>query len=182
MKKKIFVDMDGVLADFHGYYCEQFAPEVDLADPKYLGSWSLVPRLNMSKKEFWSNTQRLGFWESLPVMVECSGILNLVENAVGLDNVVLLTNASNCPVAIQGKYAWIEKHLPRYLNRVMITKQKHFCAHVDSLLIDDFDKNINEFRDSGGSAILVPRLWNSKHSLADTAFQNFRHEFFNWLS
>ena len=53
--------------------------------------------------------------------------------------------------------------MKKYNNKFLIGFQKHFCAHSGSLLIDDYDKNINDFRQAGGNAILVPRQWNSMY-------------------
>ena len=75
---------------------------------------------------------------------------------------VLLTSPGNAE-SVVGKIQWIEKHLPEYKRRYLIGPEKHFCSHRNSILIDDSDENVMKFREEGGDAILVPRMWNCNY-------------------
>jgi hypothetical protein len=49
---------------------------------------------------------------------------------------------------------------------MIFTAAKKFLAGPDRLLIDDRDRNVEEFVAGGGHAILLPRLHNADHRLA----------------
>jgi hypothetical protein len=49
---------------------------------------------------------------------------------------------------------------------VIPTRHKRLLARTDRLLIDDSDANCTQFREKGGWAVLVPRVWNSLHEEA----------------
>jgi hypothetical protein len=71
---------------------------------------------------------------------------------------------------------WIKNNLPQMYKRVIITAAKEMCAHPSALLIDDADHNVNKWRANGGVAILVPRIWNSRHAEADNTVEILRKE------
>ncbi len=57
--------------------------------------------------------------------------------------------------------------MPWVYDRTIISyAPKSLLAGPDTLLIDDKDENITEFRAGGGHGILVPRPWNKLHGWA----------------
>jgi hypothetical protein len=48
----------------------------------------------------------------------------------------------------------------------MLGSQKWLMAKPEHILIDDSDENCTLFRENGGQAVIVPRVWNSLHSIA----------------
>ena len=64
---------------------------------------------------------------------------------------------------VVGKINWIDKNMPEYSRRYLIGPAKQFCAGPDSILVDDSNKNIEDFAEAGGNVILVPRPWNSNY-------------------
>ena len=72
------------------------------------------------------------------------------------------------PGSATGKVLWIEKHLPRYKKRLIITAApKHLFAKPDTLLIDDKTDNVDEFIEASGYGLLVPRPWNADYGMAN---------------
>jgi hypothetical protein len=59
----------------------------------------------------------------------------------------------------------------------LIGPRKHFACRPTTLLVDDGDHNVREWRAAGGPAILVPRPWNTNHDLADDPMMYVHHRF-----
>lgn len=112
MKKTIYVDMDGVLADYDGR-CKELN-----VDPH--------------------NTDNIeGFFRSLkplPGAIKAYRKLNEVH-----DVYILSTAPWNNPTALSEKNAWIKEYLPEAYKRVIYTHHKNLC--VGDYLIDDRTKN-----------------------------------------
>ena len=103
-------------------------------------------------------------------------LLGWCESLVGQENVCLLTSPTIDPDCLAGKLEWIHEFTPKWLHRqYLVGPCKQFCAHPEALLIDDSDKNVNKFRDWGGQAVLVPRPWNTNHTL--NTMENLAHAF-----
>jgi len=124
-----------------------------------------------SYNSFWSKITK-DVWESVPKSKLFDDITSLASYLVGIDNIFVVTSpitdqdgvlSSNC---IDGKLRWIDEHVPLSQHQLVITKSKWTLATPDNLLIDDSDKNVNEFRNYGGKAILFPRPWNSLNSFS----------------
>jgi len=160
---KIFMDVDDVLADFVGGMCRLHDKENPYAEPldtESAGVWEIEKLLGLTVEEFWTPAGGK-FWGGLELMPDGKSILSLAENAVGAENVCLLTTPPLNPESASGKIWWIERCLPNYNRRFLIGPPKQFCAHKDAILIDDADHNVDAFVKAGGKAILVPRAWNS---------------------
>lgn len=164
---KVFIDMDGVLVNFvrpafakHGIHTYTYPPEA---------GWDIVKAFNMispdskmTDNEFWGAFDQK-FWYTLPKTVGCDTLLRTVEGYVGKENICLLTSALTSEAAA-GKTDWVRDNLPwHYRSHLLIGTAKHFLSYPGALLIDDRDKNVDDFRfpSVGGIAILVPRPWNS---------------------
>lgn len=112
------------------------------------------------------------FWEwvSRRIWEECprSHEYWLVEHAaqlVGKENVMIATVPTKSADCHFGKYQWISRHLPEWINRqYSITPRKEWLAQPGVMLIDDSDNNIAKFTDRkrGGAGIVCPRPWNSQ--------------------
>lgn len=125
-------------------------------------------RNNWTVPEFWDCITRR-VWSAIPESYEFRWLLEYCENAVGRENICILTSPTKDGDCHSGKYEWIMAHFPEWMHRqYLIGPRKYFCAHPDALLIDDSDHNVEQFRRWGGQAILVPRPWNRLHD-CDTA-------------
>jgi hypothetical protein len=161
---KIFLDMDGVLADFmrpamyeHGIEYTMY-PNV---------GWDVVaacnvinPGIGMTPERFWSAFERKSFWSALPKTNLCDRLIYECKLLVGLSNTCIL---SSCVVegSADGKLEWIKKQLPKEMHHnYLFGRSKQFCADRYSILVDDCDANVEAFQEAGGIGILVPRPWN----------------------
>lgn|SRR5574340_354169 len=168
---RILLDIDGVLNKLpvaalkkYGYKGNEYPcpGEYDIAKvAKKTMGWVGRPA------NFWSGLSRT-FWKRVPPSDEKDWLINACKMCVGDMNVFLCT----APVyrneaCLLGKLDWIQKHIPQWLqNRIIITSTKEVCANPNTLLIDDYDLNIERFRYCGGRGFLVPKLWNSLHNIA----------------
>lgn len=146
---QIFLDIDGVLADFVGGAIERFQLPVKPDDV----TWDFLP------SECWAHMDA-DFWAGLNPLPDCHKIVERLD----VSKTWLLTSLpqTNRQAAGEGKYKWVEKHLPQFQHRLLFcVSRKSLWAHGAALLIDDHDANVNQFREAGGHAVLVPRPWNS---------------------
>lgn len=156
---KLFLDVDGILADFVGGFVKHY--QVEHPYPKYRGEWSFLkyyPNIDY-------NTLPMEWWANLEPTIECQQIVNLAKKYT--DNVWLLTTPSKHPDCWKGKLSWVEKYLPQFAIRLIVDQDKASYAK-GNILIDDADHNIEAFNAAGGRGILLPRIWNSLHPICDT--------------
>ncbi len=158
--EEVFLDMDGVLTNFHKGVCDSFDQLYDLS--------------NLSMWDFWKDwkpkTTRTNiidicdqdFWAELEWHDEGHEILHALEDIYGAENIFLVTKPMPNPGSWTGKKMWVDEHLFRYGDRLIITEaSRAMLASPTSLLVDDSQKNVDDFRMAGGQAILIPRPWNS---------------------
>ena len=94
-------------------------------------------------------------------------LVDLVLDTVGQQNAFILTTPSDNPDSAAGKTRWINAYFPVFSNRMILTPWKYVCANRESILIDDRDKTVKQFRKHGGHAITFPQIWNMNHQWAD---------------
>jgi 5'(3')-deoxyribonucleotidase len=148
--RKIFIDLDGVCADFERGFLDMFGVRHD----------------SMSDKDMWKTIDTHdSFFRSLPVMDESVwGNLQRIDDTYGVDNVIFLTA---CPHTNYQKHAsakkrWVREWLGDYhVLPVRGGRNKYLFMHRHGdVLIDDFAKNVIPWREAGGHGILHTD-WNS---------------------
>lgn len=163
--------MDGVLADFIGALSIAQCKPNPYTDPAIrgaaLGCWDTDKLWGISVKEFWAPSNTYEFWDTINKTPEADDIVDLVYRLVGEENVAMLTAPSTFEGCIPAKRAWIRRHYGDLSKRMIFTLSKEFLATPTNILIDDRDKNVDDYYRAGGPAILVPRLWNRLHALAN---------------
>lgn len=179
----IFVDIDGVLADFTGAVLTLTGhTQADLIR----GEYDLALQLGMSEEELWERVNaEQHWWENLPLLPHAKALMKGIEREAsplpihaedqGLadgarhEQVYLLTTGSRNPDSLAGKARWIARHFSKYSRRTLMGRPKACCAQPDALLIDDRPRNFAEWCHAGGHAILFPTLQNSNHMHAHRA-------------
>lgn len=163
------LDLDGVVYDFMGQCCKAWnTTEAEVKARMPHGEYDIEPYLTGLPKPgctdaFWARIDPLGeaFWsdgDALPWAHE------LYDGLLSRGEVVFLTSPSFDPASYSGKAKFVQKFTEDKKSRnILVGKPKHLCAAPNHVLIDDYDKNIEKFKDNGGQAILFPRWWNSKH-------------------
>lgn len=166
---KCFIDMDGVLANFVGAACRVHNRPWPYDDPKNLGRFEIEPAWGISPREFWKpiDAAGIGFWENLEKTEFADRLIRFATSIYGLDNLCILTSPSDDPACVPGKRAWMRMNYPLLSKNMLFGSAKQFLAGPDRVLIDDRDKNLEDFQMYGGFGVLVPQPWNRGHSSKD---------------
>lgn len=150
-KYNLFVDMDGVLVDFNKGYFELTG--TDISD-KYQNSAA-----------FWEPIDRAGitFWEDLNWTEDGKRLWDYVEKY----GPTILSSPSRKNDSRVGKHAWVKRELPNahLILRTANDKKEFACPHC--ILIDDLQKNIDSWNESGGIGIL--------HTSADDTIKQLKN-------
>lgn len=174
--KIVFVDMDGVLADFVGGVLQRHNLPED-SYTQFKGSYDIIKYLNMTPQDFWTQLDEdEKFWHNLALTPEANAIIDELESRIPRTNIFFLSSPALSPNCHYGKAAWVQTHFAPYLNRLILTGHKHLLSARQRYLIDDSDDNIIKFQKHGGAGILFPRHWNAKYRFAGNPMQIFKAE------
>ena len=160
---RVFLDMDGVLADFVGGVHRVHGRPNCYDNPSNLGRFDIEACWGVSAEEFWEPTDTFEFWNGLDKMPDADAFVDFVCGEFLTSNVAVLTAPSKACACFTGKRAWIERYYPQFKRRIIYGTAKDFLAGPNRILIDDRDRNVEEFAEHGGIGILVPRPWNSAY-------------------
>jgi FMN phosphatase YigB (HAD superfamily) len=157
-RRVTFFDLDGVLADFvSGALRLHGRTDFPYADIR----WGIEEQLGIEPAKFWA-PMGSEFWAGLPLYDDGHAAFSLVARTVGPENVALLSSPCETPGCLDGKRAWVAKHLPEFRKRLFLGGAKHLFAGPGKVFVDDHDANVDAFRAAGGKAVQVPRPWNRR--------------------
>ena len=176
MIETVYLDMDGVITDFVGEVNERMGIPRDTIPSKW--AWVEDFGFTLDQVNDWCT---IDFWANLGWMPDGRDILRLVTSTFKPEQIYLLTAPMSNPGSYTGKALWVQKHLPEYSKRLIVTPApKSLFARPDTLLIDDKDGNVEGFINAGGNAILVPRSWNELHGWAGDTYQVVKNSLENF--
>lgn len=142
---KIYLDMDGVLANFNKRYAEVFQ-----IDPASVEKHSYASKKNFEQFILGHNFIHLEYMSNATRLIE-------FVDGLGVDVEILSSSGGalhHSEVEIQKKI-WLNSRLLHYpANIVPGGSKKAAFATPDSILIDDTPRVIDKFRAAGGLAIL----------------------------
>ena len=138
-KYKIYVDMDGVLVDFDGGYEKLTGMTTRAADEK-------------GPEFFWKPISKAGakWWITLNWMPDGKQLWDYVKKY----NPELLSAPSREEASKLGKRVWVKRELPGVKLILRSADKKQEFASPNSILIDDREKNIEQWKSAGGVGIL----------------------------
>jgi 5'(3')-deoxyribonucleotidase len=140
---EIYVDMDGVLADFFGEWAKVMKVDhyskIDNVD------------INVALQKIRDTDN---FWLKLPMLPQAKQLLELIKKVKGSYNICSSPLADD-PNSEPHKREWIKKNLSFFPPKeVIITSNKpKYATQSDgtpNILIDDFGKNVNAWEAAGG--------------------------------
>lgn len=161
----IFLDLDGVLADFSNGFCQWHGlPEVP---PKHQTSWPGIcdhAGLSMAGLERSLRQASSTFWANLPVYPWAQELVSFLDS---LDDVRIMTAAVASEDCVAGKLRWLYQHFPDLAPRTIFCREKFLLARSGVILIDDHDEQIDRFVAAGGFGISFPQPWNRSRIYVD---------------
>ena len=144
--RSIYIDMDGVVADFDTY--------VSILLGRKIG-WSSTQDLSDEEWERLTSVDRLYY--QLPLMPDATKLVAYIKSLSTRFHVQFLTavpRRSTMPSAKDDKQAWVDKYFPGM--RMDIGPYSHhkqkWCKPGD-ILVDDRPSNIEQWSAAGGFAI-----------------------------
>jgi 5'(3')-deoxyribonucleotidase len=146
MQSKIYVDMDGVIADFFSA----------LAEFRKVNHWKDQGEITLDTSI--KDLRGTNFFETLPVFPYAKSLINLVKSYTGGDYYIN-TSPLRDDLENSRKYKtkWLEKHDFKP-NDIIVTKRKESYAvdkqtGIPNILIDDRPKNLEKWVARGGIGI-----------------------------
>ena len=136
---QIFCDMDGVLTDFEGEF------------QKITGKTSKDVAQSSTQQEFWSHIDAAGitFWSHMQWMPGGKILWEYIK----VYNPVILSAPTREESSRVGKRIWVQRELPGEKLILKPAYEKKLFASPVSILIDDYQKNIEEWESAGGIGI-----------------------------
>lgn len=137
---RIYLDLDGVMADFDAHFPAEFG-----LDHKSMADDDMWAKINAHQSYF----------EDMPL---CDGAADFFADIQHLKPIILTACPRTNYAHVAGqKRRWVHKHLGAGVTvlPVMGGHNKHIFMHAPGdILIDDYEKNCAPWRKSGGVAIL----------------------------
>lgn len=128
--RKIFVDMDGVLADFNAVFSEK-------------------RRHELFKEGFFANLEPMFIKEMLEREFDFLRLKGYQIN--------VLSKAVTSEFCRKEKLDWLERHAPKFDNVYIVEsdESKNILLEAGAILFDDYSKNLTEWKEGGGKAVKV---------------------------
>ena len=171
----LYIDMDDVLVHLNVKIAESLGMSTDEMYSKWKrGAYDASAAFGVSSEEIWSIAFReKDFWGDLPAYSWAKDLWNTCNN-LGPSYILtapIYSVPELVPICLSGKIKWLHRFTdnPKFENYV-ITRHKSHCAKWNHILIDDREKNINEFEAAGGVGVLFPAIGNKLHEHRKEAY------------
>lgn len=162
METTIFVDMDGVVADFAGGALAVHGKSI----PPNEIIWDFPSQVGFKSSfdpTFWKPLENVDFWSNLSPLTDGIGLFRRLELLVGKNRLGILSSGL-APGSCDGKRIWLDRQLPGHSRGASFCTEKWRHAAPMKLLIDDHEPNVDDFVKHHGMAVLIPRPWNRRRS------------------
>lgn len=151
MKTRLYIDLDGVMADFDKHFFELWGVESSKLDDPTLWKWI---------------NEEVNFFLNLPL---CEGALDFFKSVEHLNPTILTAcPKSNYAISAVQKRRWVYKHLSKDVTVIPMLggRNKFLFMHAPGdILIDDFEKNCIPWAGHGGIAILHKNFEETRSNL-----------------
>ncbi len=172
MIKEIYIDQDGVMAncvkamlDIHSWDSPWPTPPIHHDCHEW---WEDTRKMSMA--DFWKPIDQDGkFWANISPYGWLDELLIACAQAVGKENLFVLTSPHQHANCYYGKVEWLEEYVPVVpKSQYIFCKQKGKLGSEGRLLIDDKNENIDDFKAEGGEGLLFPQPWNRNWAVGDS--------------
>lgn len=148
MTVQLFLDLDGVLADFDSHYEAVFGKRPNKVDGTV--DWAAV-------------REKGDFFLRMPPMSDMTVLWNGVKH---LNPIVLTGVPISVPEAPENKRAWVRKHLGRHVDVWCCrSSEKWRRANEGDILVDDWEKYRDLWIKRGGRWVTHRKAWRTLHDL-----------------
>ena len=159
---RICLDLDDVLVDFEGGVERlMLGSKIENVDRQKI-FWNTISSDKSFRSRMWKFINKGGpdWWANLEKLPWADDLLNAARGAC--EEVIILTSPGDtegAEIAAQGKVRWSIKEFGH--NMLCMTTNKAVCANKNTLLIDDLNRFIEPWENSGGVAIKLRKRWES---------------------
>jgi len=141
---RIYLDLDGVMADFDTHFVEYFGVDPQSLDDDVM--WKMINGYH-------------DFYANLPLMKDAMELFNYLWWSTKFEDVAILTACpkSNYKNAAIQKRAWVRNHLLEDITIIPMmggVNKALFMHEPGDILIDDMAKNCKAWEELGGVAIV----------------------------
>lgn len=150
----LYLDMDGVLADFNGFAQQQLkADKQELAQAQQRGRWTA---------EDWQILSQIpNLYKKLPKTDIADQLVSTARQfrdqlAWKISILTAVPKNNDIPEAFQDKFEWIQEYYPDLPIRFgPYSQDKQYHAKSGDILVDDRQDNCDQWMAAGGTAIKV---------------------------
>ena len=160
--------MDGVISDWVGSAARVFGRQSDSLDWEKDRSSIHIPLGLESEDEMWERIDKLGenFWYGLNPYPWRDELWDYLEN---IAPVTIATSPSRFHGSASGKIRWLQEWKGKaFRDYIIIPRRKAHLSKPGTVLIDDHERHIKQWRAEGGVGILFPRPWNDNRDRPET--------------
>ena len=151
----IYLDMDGVIADFDGYFERLFG---------------VLPRTIPSSKRWQKVNETPNYWANLPKTQDADKLIHHL-NKYGF---TILTGVpvSGCEKAKNEKRIWLKNHYGIETDVICcFSRDKAKYCRLGDILIDDWSPNIERWIKAGGTGILHTSVDDTLEQLKQLGYE-----------
>ena len=162
MVERIFLDLDGVLANWINSVFRLFGKEYDEAT--YPNNWNVWEEIGLdSEEEMWARIDgSTNFWENIKPYYWKEWLLWRCKSSAPT---TILSKPHKRASCYFGKADWCRRHCG--IGDPWLVQEKWPIARKNWLLIDDNNENCQKWADNGGHAIIFPEPWNGRRGMID---------------
>ncbi len=178
---RIFLDLDGVLANFVKGACVLFGLNYEEVMSIWTpGEYDMTKILNITEEQFFEVIDAGGekYWRDLPPYPYA---LDFYHYCKDIAPTYILTRPTAHGSSLSGKLQWMHKYFGSGFSNYVMTSKKELCAAPKTILIDDHVVNCTKFIDAGGSAFVWPAHNNFEHPKADKCVELAKEELQRWV-
>ena len=144
-KPVVYLDMDGVVADFAAGYKAKFDRNVFKDD-------------DFTVQQFCATDPN--FFRTLPELPKGRELYEQLKDKFNI--VFLTTPMESMDYCKTDKIAWAKEHYPGVKTIIFSDNKAEFAAHEGAVLIDDMGHNLEPWTEAGGTALNFEKLSNDK--------------------
>jgi len=164
-KYKIYLDMDGVIADWKGQFKKKFGYPVEAFDSRF----------GKEKRQKLVQQNSPLFYENMPWTKDGKILFNFLKQFP--TEILSHSTDDQCK---QGKQTWLQNKNINLTQHLVDNRQdKAKYAGKDTILIDDREDNIAEFQNAGGIGILHKNSTDTINKLKEILGVKQSHRIYN---